>query len=625
MEFMAKVGISGIIFTVKWPYQVPEIILQYPPNLTNEFKFIRAAIPTRECFGLEASKLAPLILPTNSLLWNKASELVIESKKCQNRFLFFPSSTSSSSLLFCKCPDNKQPISSGSRYIREPKYPKKYIESFSVTLVLDASTELKYDFIEKKLSGFATKLLKSETKIGLISSEAIKVNEIIFEFFKNRNKHKRESDTKKTTTDSLAIGHTVDKIQNNLDINPIFGHDKNININKNETRFSKENGNIDYSVNLHSMQSDLENSCNDEYIIIEGERSQLAKELGFFVRKLIKDYSSYIFSLDKIEICKCCISDTNKFELNENNCDKISIIIDHEKLTDYSGNSESIQQLTKAADPHLSIKDISIELLEPLSVIIDLSKHLVSRGVAMFCEKINYERNYIVASDAVKYKMSEFKAKFYNIINWRGCNPLVTICSFFCKGNNLFIVKNEISEFLEKYSESNRNLESRIYSPYKLMNSFDDSITYETEETTKSIVSCTQRVLDNFLIKRMSPKENIVLNKIYESGTFSLFKKAFRLDSTEEWSKDEVSLITYWLLQFSALVLGSLFGTVGLKGFPVFISALLLLIFIGIIYVNYLDVPERVLDPTEVVIENTATCLVTFILSWTTLYTLVHL
>ncbi|KAJ1614634.1 putative Rab5-interacting protein [Cryptosporidium canis] len=130
-----------------------------------------------------------------------------------------------------------------------------------------------------------------------------------------------------------------------------------------------------------------------------------------------------------------------------------------------------------------------------------------------------------------------------------------------------------------------------------------------------------------------------IRNIIIENRNYSLLSKAIRIDTSNEWTRvslktiiyltkklpqDEVSLVTYWTLQVCALLLGTICGIFGLQGVTVLISALLALVLIGTTYLNILDIPERILDPTEVVIENVATCLVTFILSWTTLYTLIH-
>lgn len=119
----------------------------------------------------------------------------------------------------------------------------------------------------------------------------------------------------------------------------------------------------------------------------------------------------------------------------------------------------------------------------------------------------------------------------------------------------------------------------------------------------------------------------------------SLLSKAIRIDASNEWTRvslivimhltnklfqDEASIITYWSLQVCALLLGIICGVLGLKGVTILISALLGLVFIGTTYLNMLYIPERILDPTEVVIENVATSLVTFIMSWTTLFTLIH-
>ncbi|KAH8739567.1 hypothetical protein FG386_001124 [Cryptosporidium ryanae] len=485
---MAEIEIFGIIFTVKWPYQVPEIVLQYRNNSRNNLKSLSASVPTRECFGIEVSKLAPLILPTDSLLWNKVSELVVESEKYQNRFLFYPSFMSNNSASFIEQICQSQTHDSRLRYIRGYKNPRKYIESFSVTLVLDASIELKYDFIEKKLTRFAMKLLKSESRIGLISSEVIKLNEIMFESFKNRNKQMKELNVEKTTSNDLFLNHIVNRTFDSFNINQTSTYSQIKKVNESYIH-SNMKGSNDNIINLTNIKSVLDHNYNDEYIIIEGERSQLAIELGFFIKKLIKEYSGYIFSLDKTEICKCISSGVHKLELDHINCDKISIIIDNEKLSGNLSNSELIQKLIKISDPHVSIKEISTELLEPLPVIIDLSEHLVSRGAATFCETIDYERKYIIVSGATKYKMCEFNTTFSSIIEWRGCNPLMLICSFFCKGNNLFIVKNEIAEFLEKYSKVDKNFESIIYSPYKLINNLEDSNENKNEKISRSIIS----------------------------------------------------------------------------------------------------------------------------------------
>ncbi|KAH8584664.1 uncharacterized protein ELE39_000615 [Cryptosporidium sp. chipmunk genotype I] len=570
---MSGCDLVGIILTVKWPYQEPEVIFHYPPSsfsVLNE----KNIIPIKECFGLECSKLAPLILPSDSELWNKMSDLVIESREFQHRFVFFPSSTTNSKFLNQASSNNdRKKINLNNE---NPKLDK-FIESFSITLVFIASTLINYEFIEEKLFKIASSLLSYEIVNNFISREILKSNEISFEYLKNLYK------TGQNNKDGLAIGSD------------------------------------------HINLIGLERSNLQEHI------SSIVEKNNRLVKKLIKYYSGLKIDCDNFMVNP---SKSHYFySFIDKNCfhnpvkgsyDELTIFIDKNKLSNIYKENELINEISKISDPHLSIRDISIELLEQPSNILQICQKLITKRVAKVLEIIRYDKAYTIYPDAIKTQVNEFNLEFKDIIDWKGCNPLILISSFFCSGKKLCDVKSELVEFFQRFTKVKKISERFIYYPYESSDSIYSSNRDEASKIAKSIISWLfLKRIRKMTTNQLKFFENIC-ERITKNRNFSLLTKAIKADATFEWTRDEVSLITYWILQICALSFGVACGIFGFKGVTVLISTILGLVFIGTTYLNLLDIPERILDPTEVVIENVATSLVTFILSWTTLYTLIY-
>ncbi|OII74619.1 uncharacterized protein cubi_00172 [Cryptosporidium ubiquitum] len=436
---MSGGDLVGIILTVKWPYQEPEIVFYHPSNsfsILNE----KNVIPIKKCFGLECSKLAPLILPSDSQLWNKMSDLVIESREFQHRFVFFPSSTISNKLLsrVSSVNDQKKIINPNNENLKLDKF----IESFSITLVFIASTFIKYEFVEEKLFKIVNALLSCEVTNNFISREIFKSNEVSLECIKNIYK----------------AGH------NNKD-NISVGSD-------------------------HNKLGRLERSNLQEHI------SSLIEKNNKLVKKLIKYYLGLRIDYGDVMVVppKSCYLNCfkNKNHIRnplEDSYDELTIFIDKTKLSNIYKENELINEILKVADPHLSIRDISIELLEHPSDILKICQKLISKRVATVMEKIRYDKVYAIYPEVIKIQLNQFNLEFKNIIDWRGCNPLILISSFFCNGKKLFDVRNELVEFFQKFAGGKKVSEQFVYYPYGSSKNIYSSSHDESLKIVKSIIS----------------------------------------------------------------------------------------------------------------------------------------
>lgn len=427
----------GIILTVKWPYQEPEIIFHHPPS-SFSISTEKSVSPIKECFGLECSKLAPLILPSDSQLWNKMSDLVVESKEFQHRFIFFPSSTIKN-----KCVNkvsNNNTLKKMEFHIENFKL-NKFIESFSITLVFIASAFINYESIQKILFKMVNSFLSCEVANNFISREILKCNENSFDYIRNLCK----------------------SVRNNMD-EELSGHDK---------------------MNV----TGLERNSSQEQI------SSIIETKNGLARKLIKYFSNIRIDDKDIATMSTKSHSPNKLinscieNLEDDSYDQLTIFLDKEKLSRIYNENELINEIFKVADPHLSIRDISIELLEQPSNILNICQKLISKGIAKVANIISYDKVYTLYPEMIEMQMNKFNLEFKDTFDWRGCNPLILISSFFCNGKKLKYVRKELVEFFQVFSSRKKMIKHLIYYPYEPPNGIHSSSIDETFKTVKSIIS----------------------------------------------------------------------------------------------------------------------------------------
>lgn len=435
---MSGGDLVGIILTVKWPYQEPEVIFHHPPgyfSILNE----KNVIPIKKCFGFECSKLAPLILPSDSHLWNKMSDLVVESREFQHRFVFFPSSTINELLNQVSFSDNMEKIKNLNN---ENFKLDKFIESFSITLVFVASCSIRYEFIEEKLFKIVNSLLLSEVTNNFISKEIFKSSEVLFDYLRKLYNNDQNSE------DMLVL-------TNQIDLN---GFERS---NLQEQIFSIIEKNNKLVKKLIKYYSSLKNDCDDAMVTISSN-------------------PHYFNSL------------TNRYYFEtslEDLYNELTIFINKTKLSNIYKENELINEISKVTDPHLSIRDISIELLEQPSNILKICQRLISKRVAKAAEIIKYDKVYTIYPENIKTQFDKFDLEFKNTIDWRGCKPLILISSFFCNGKKLCDVRNELVEFFQKFAIKKRAPGRFIYYPYELSNNIYSSNYDEALRIVKSIIS----------------------------------------------------------------------------------------------------------------------------------------
>ncbi|KAJ1610560.1 hypothetical protein OIY81_341 [Cryptosporidium canis] len=429
-------SLVGIILTVKWPYQEPEIIFHYPPSSISTLNG-QNVNHNKECFGQECSKLAPLILPSDSQLWNKMSDLVIESKEFQYRFTFFPCT-----LIKNKYTDKAliDQVIQDAKFSTDSLILNKSIEAFSISLVFIASAFINYEFVQKKVIEIVNSLLICEVANNFISKEILKNNETSIR-------------SQKITSDS---GKSC--------VNGIFHFKEQRNIYGIETNQSEQ------------LSSTIETT------------NRLAK-------KLIQYYSSIEIE-HNITIISSRLKSSNEFAnyyiwdgSTEDLYDKLTIFIDKEKLSKIYNENELINEISKVADPHLSIRDISVELLEHPSNILSICQKLISKGIAKVTTKIRYDKVYILCPEMIKVQINNFNLEFKDKFDWKGCNPLILASSFFCNGKKLLDVKKELIEFFQAHICQKKTTKDLIYYPYEQQNNTHSSCPDKALEITKSIIS----------------------------------------------------------------------------------------------------------------------------------------
>lgn len=108
------------------------------------------------------------------------------------------------------------------------------------------------------------------------------------------------------------------------------------------------------------------------------------------------------------------------------------------------------------------------------------------------------------------------------------------------------------------------------------------------------------------------------------SKELTIWQKALLQD--QEWRKDELRDLVFWVIALFSVVLGSLYGLVGFKGLPCFVS-----FFIGVVAVpsffwaSYLGIDDvEYGGKMEIMGDSAGTGAALFVLTWVGVYTLFH-
>ncbi|KAI9502797.1 hypothetical protein GGI25_005187 [Coemansia spiralis] len=104
----------------------------------------------------------------------------------------------------------------------------------------------------------------------------------------------------------------------------------------------------------------------------------------------------------------------------------------------------------------------------------------------------------------------------------------------------------------------------------------------------------------------------------------TVWQKAFMRD--QEWRKDELRDAVFWVISAFSLVLGLLFGVVGISGLPgfvVFFSGVVVVP--SIYYASFLGVDDQDYGgKMEVLGDSVGAGAAVFVLAWTGIYTMLH-
>lgn len=114
-------------------------------------------------------------------------------------------------------------------------------------------------------------------------------------------------------------------------------------------------------------------------------------------------------------------------------------------------------------------------------------------------------------------------------------------------------------------------------------------------------------------------------NKAYdEASTLSkaLSFGSFISESGEEWLREDITLIIYWVRQILSLMLGILWGLVHFEGFLAIFTYLIVSVFTLSSYKSALKVPEETFDIVDIFKEGIVPGFGIFLFGWIASYSL---
>ncbi|KAI8324666.1 hypothetical protein GQ54DRAFT_316065 [Martensiomyces pterosporus] len=109
-----------------------------------------------------------------------------------------------------------------------------------------------------------------------------------------------------------------------------------------------------------------------------------------------------------------------------------------------------------------------------------------------------------------------------------------------------------------------------------------------------------------------------------EKKTLTLWQKALTRD--EDWHKDELRAVVFWLISAYSVFLGLFYGLLGFRGLPCFITYFVGSIALPSIYwTSYLGVDDEDFGgKMEVLGDSIGSGVAMFLLSWVGVYTMIH-
>mmetsp|Transcript_68556 Transcript_68556/g.61592 ORF Transcript_68556/g.61592 Transcript_68556/m.61592 type:complete len:153 (-) Transcript_68556:64-522(-) len=128
-------------------------------------------------------------------------------------------------------------------------------------------------------------------------------------------------------------------------------------------------------------------------------------------------------------------------------------------------------------------------------------------------------------------------------------------------------------------------------------------------------------------LKSISPTKSKTINKNYDDA--STWNKALSFGSIisetgEEWIREDIVLIIYWVRQILSLMLGIIWGVVRFEGILAILTYLIVSIFTLQTYKSTLKVPDETFDIVDIFKEGIVPALGIFLFGWISSYSLAH-
>lgn len=104
-----------------------------------------------------------------------------------------------------------------------------------------------------------------------------------------------------------------------------------------------------------------------------------------------------------------------------------------------------------------------------------------------------------------------------------------------------------------------------------------------------------------------------------------LWQKVKNSSAVQSWTKDEVLDVAHWARQLISLVLGLVWGVVGLTGIVAMVLYVLIVsgLLVSLIF-SHLKVSEEVVDKWSILKESFATGCSGFVITWILLFNILH-
>eukprot|EP01084_Bolivina_argentea_P007601 14269_1 len=132
------------------------------------------------------------------------------------------------------------------------------------------------------------------------------------------------------------------------------------------------------------------------------------------------------------------------------------------------------------------------------------------------------------------------------------------------------------------------------------------------------------RKRDNKKQKSPTKLSNIKLSNKPKKDGQSLWTKAIKGVSDNEWTKEDVSNIIYWLRQILSLIIGMLWGIVRLEGIFAVLLYFTVCVFGLHSYKSQYGVSDEIFDIFDALKEGFVPALGIFLMGWVCSYSIIH-